>query len=90
MTIMRNTATRKIGVNMSKVVFVLTEETDDGFSVIGVYDTYALAVAEKNAIIREFFDISEDEVSDDRLDEEVSESVTYDIVMREVVIALGK
>ena len=79
---------------MSKVidemVFVLTEETDDGFSVIGVYDTYALAVAEKNAIIREFFDISEDEVSDDRLDEEVSESVTYDIVMREVVIALGK
>ena len=79
---------------MSKVidemVFVLTEKTDDGFSVIGVYDTYALAVAEKNAIIREFFDISEDEVSDDLLDEEVSESVTYDIVMREVVIALGK
>jgi hypothetical protein len=74
---------------MSKVidemVFVLTEQTDDGFSVIGVYDTFPLAVAEKNAIIREFFDISEDEVSDDRLDEEVSESVTYDIVMREVV-----
>jgi hypothetical protein len=73
---------------MSKVidemVFVLTEGSVDGFSVIGVYDTYALAEAEKNAIIREFFDIAEDEVSDDHLDEEVSQSVTYDIVMREL------
>ena len=70
---------------MSEVVFVLTEKTDDGHSVIGVYETYPLAVAEKNAIIREYFDIAEDEVSDDRLDEEVSESVTYDIIMRELI-----
>ena len=70
---------------MCEVVFVLTEETDDGHSVIGVYDTYPLAVAEKNAIIREYFDIAEDEVSDDRLDDEVSQSVTYDIIMRELI-----
>jgi hypothetical protein len=69
---------------MTEVVFVLTEKTEDGHSVIGVYNTYPLAVAEKNAIIRDFFDIPEEEIPDNRLDEEVANSVTYDIVMREL------
>jgi hypothetical protein len=69
---------------MTEVVFVLTEQTEDGHSVIGVYNTYPLAVAEKNAIIRDFFDIPEEEIPDNRLDEEVANSVTYDIVMREL------
>ena len=69
---------------MTEVVFVLTEETDDGFSVIGVYDTFPLALAEKIAIIREFYDVSEEEVSDENIDKEFSDFVTYDIVMREL------
>ena len=71
---------------MTEVVFVLTEETDDGFSVIGVYDTFPLALAEKIAIIREFYDVSEEEVSDENIDKEFSDFVTYDIVMRELKI----
>ena len=66
-------------------VYVLTEETDDGFSVIGVYETHELAVAEKYAIIRDYFDIPEDEVADENLDDEVGYSVTYNIVQREIV-----
>lgn len=69
---------------MTEVVFVLTEKTDDGFSVIGVYDTFPLALAEKIAIIREFYDVSEEEVSDENIDKEFSDFVTYDIVMREL------
>jgi hypothetical protein len=69
---------------MTEVVFVLTEETDDGFSVIGVYDTFPLALAEKIAIIREFYDVSEEEISDENIDKEFSDFVTYDIVMREL------
>ena len=86
MIITKNTAIKRIGVNM-EVVFVLTEHSDDGYSVIGVYNTYPLAVAEKNNIIREFFDISEEEIPDNRLDDEVSDSVTYNIVMKEIIMA---
>lgn len=69
---------------MNVYVLVLTEETDDYTSVVGVYETHELAVKEKYAIIREFFDIPEDEVADENLDDEVGYSVTYDIVMREL------
>jgi len=67
-------------------VYVLTETHDDvGFAVIGVYETYELAEQEKFAIIREYFDIDESEVADKDLDDEVSDSVTYDIVQRSVI-----
>jgi len=66
-------------------VYVLTENTEDGFSVIGVYETYELAEQEKFAIIRDYFDIDEIEVADKDLDDEVSDSVTYDIVQRSVI-----
>ena len=68
-----------------KYVYVLTEETDDGTAVVGVYETHALALAEKIAIIRDYFDISEDEVADADLEDEVSGSVTYDLVQRKLV-----
>jgi hypothetical protein len=68
-----------------KHVYVLTEETDDGTTVIGVYETHALALAEKIAIIRDFYDVSEEEVSDENLDKEFSDFVTYDIVQRKLV-----
>jgi len=66
-------------------VYVLTENTDDGYAVIGVYETYELAEQEKFAIIRDYFDIDEIEVADKDLDDEVSYSVTYDIVQRSVI-----
>jgi hypothetical protein len=67
-------------------VYVLTENhDDDGFSVIGVYETYELAEQEKFAIIRDYFDIDESEVADKDLDDEVSGAVTYDIVQRSVI-----
>ena len=67
-------------------VYVLTEEFDDvGYAIIGVYETYELAEQEKFAIIREYFDIDESEVADKDLDDEVSDSVTYDIVQRSVI-----
>jgi hypothetical protein len=69
-----------------KHVYVLTEETNDGFSVIGVYETHALALAQKISIMmREFYDVSEEEVSDADIDKEFSDFVTYDIVQRKLV-----
>jgi hypothetical protein len=68
-----------------KYVYVLTEETDDGTTVVGVYKTHESAVKERNAIIRDYFDIPEDEVADADLEDEVSGSVTYDIVQRKLL-----
>jgi len=68
-----------------KYVYVLTEETDDGTTVVGVYETHESAVKERNDIIRDYFDIPEDEVADADLEDEVSGSVTYDIVQRKIV-----
>jgi len=68
-----------------KYVYVLTEETDDGTTVVGVYETHESAVKERNDIIRDWFDIPEDEVADADLEDEVSGSVTYDIVQRKLV-----
>jgi len=68
-----------------KYVYVLTEETDDGTTVVGVYETHALALAEKIAIIRDFYDVSEEEVADADIDDEFSDFVTYDIVQRKLV-----
>jgi hypothetical protein len=67
-------------------VYVLTETIFDDAttSVIGVYETYAAAEAEKFAIIRDYFDIDESEVSNADLDDEVGDSVSYDIVQRKV------
>ena len=80
---MKNTEIKKTMSNNK--VYVLTENTEDGFSVIGVYETYELAEQEKFAIIRDYFDIDEIEVADKDLDDEVSDSVTYDIVQRSVI-----
>jgi hypothetical protein len=71
---------------MTEVVFVLTEKTDDGTTVVGVYKTHALALAEKIAIIREFYDVSEEQVADENIDKEFSDFVTYDIVQRKLVV----
>jgi hypothetical protein len=67
-------------------VFVLTETIydDSTTSVIGVYETHAAAEAEKFAIIRDYFDIDESEVPDADLEDEVSDSVGYEIVQRKV------
>ena len=70
---------------MTEYVYVLTEETDDGTTVVGVYKTHETAVKERNDIIRDYFDIPEDEVADADLEDEVSGSVTYDIVQRKIV-----
>jgi hypothetical protein len=69
---------------MKNILFVLTQEDEDGTSVIGVYETRLKAEEERNAIIRDYWDISEDEVPDAFLEDEVSDSVTYDIVAREL------
>jgi len=66
------------------LVYVLTENTEDGFAVIGVYETYDLAEQEKFDIIRDYFDITEDEVADKDLEAEVDHAVTYDIVQRRI------
>jgi hypothetical protein len=69
---------------MKNILFVLTQEDEDGTSVIGVYETRLKAEEERNAIIRDYFDIPEEEVPDAFLEDEVSDSVTYDIVAREL------
>lgn len=71
---------------MTEVVYVLIETTEDGSSVIGVFATLHLAMAEKYTTIREYFDIAEDECADEDLEAEVSDSVTYATVMREVIV----
>lgn len=72
---------------MTDSVYVLTETIyDDAVTtVIGVYETYELAEEEKYALIRDYFDIDEMETADEDLDNEVSDSVTYDIVQRKVI-----
>ena len=69
---------------MKNIVFVLTQEDEDGTTVIGVYETRLKAEEERNAIIRDYWDIPEEEVPDAFLEDEVSDSVTYDIVAREL------
>jgi hypothetical protein len=66
------------------LVYVLTENTEDGNSVIGVYETHELAEQEKFAVIRDYFDITEDEVADADLEAEVDHAVTYEIVQRRI------
>ena len=69
---------------MKNILFVLTQEDEDGTTVIGVYETRLKAEEERNAIIRDYWDIPEEEVPDAFLEDEVSDSVTYDIVPREL------
>lgn len=52
-------------------VYVLVGTNDDGTEVLGVYTTYEAAEKEKFAIIRDYYDIPEDEVDDCDLDEEI-------------------
>ena len=52
-------------------VYVLVGTNDDGTEVLGVYTTYDAAEKEKFAIIRDYYDIPEDEVDDCDLDEEI-------------------
>lgn len=56
---------------MGDVVYVLMGTTEDGTDVLGVYKSYELAEKEKFAIIRDYYDIPEDEVADCDLDEEI-------------------
>jgi len=69
---------------MKNILFVLTQEDEDGTTVIGVYETRLKAEEERNSIIRDYWDIPEEEVPDAFLEDEVSDSVTYDIVPREL------
>jgi hypothetical protein len=71
---------------MVEIVFVLTEMNDDGYSVLGVYRNGFDAMKKKYAIIREAYDIPEDEVADDDLDDEIEPmGVYYEIVTRELL-----
>lgn len=92
MNTMKNSVTKKIGgIKMidrmnSEVVFVLTESNDDGYAVLGVYREYDTALKEKCAIIRDYYDISEDDVTDDDLDDEIEAmGVYYEIVKRHLL-----
>ena len=67
------------------IVHVLMQADDDGTSVVGVYATEQLAVQARIDLIREYFDIAEDEVADDDLEHEVSDSCTFEIVTQELV-----
>jgi len=74
--------TRKIGINMidslgKEMVFVLHEVTDDGESILGVYREYADALKDKYNIIRDYYDIPEDEVMDENLDDEIEPMGAY-------------
>ena len=71
---------------MTEFVFVLTYEHDDGNEILGVYREYATAETEKYAIMRDRFDIPEDEVPDDKLDDELEPMhVYFDIVKRHLL-----
>lgn len=73
-------------MSMVEIVFVLTEENEDGNSVLGVYRNGFDAMKEKFAIIREAYDIPEDEVADDDLDAEIEPmGAYYTILTRELL-----
>jgi hypothetical protein len=63
-------------------VFVLHEVNDDGESVLGVYREYADALKDKYNIIRDYFDISEDEVADENLDDEIALNGAYYTILK--------
>ena len=56
---------------MNDLVYVLVGTTEDGTDVLGVYKTYAAAEKDKYSIIRDYYDIPEDEVNDCDLDDEI-------------------
>jgi len=62
---------------MTELVYVLVGTNDDGTEVLGVYTTYDAAEKEKFAIIREYYDIPEDEVDDCDLDDEIEPMGAY-------------
>jgi len=71
---------------IKEVVYVLAYGYDQGNEILGVYRDLATAEAEKNAIIRDRFDIPEDEVPDNKLDDELDGMhVYYEIVKRHVL-----
>jgi hypothetical protein len=78
---------KRIGINMidslqKDFVFVLHEVNDDGESVLGVYREYADALKDKYNIIRDYFDISEDEVADENLDDEIALNGAYYTILK--------
>ena len=84
MITMKNLVERKIMIK--EVVYVLTYSHDEGNEILGVYRDLSTAEAEKIAIIRDRFDIPEDEVSDNKLDDELDGmNVYYEIVKRHVL-----
>ena len=71
---------------IKEVVYVLAYGYDQGNEILGVYRDLAIAEAEKNAIIRDRYNIPENEVSDDKLDDEIARmDVYYEIVKRHVL-----
>jgi hypothetical protein len=71
---------------IKEVVYVLAYGYDQGNEILGVYRDLATAEAEKNAIIRDRYNIPENEVSDDKLDDEIARmDVYYEIVKRHVL-----
>ena len=92
MNTMNNLVIKKIGVIKmtdhisSEIVFVLTESTDNGDGVLGVYRDYDRAFKEKCAFIRDYYDISEDDIADEDLDDEIEPmGAYYDIVKRHLL-----
>jgi hypothetical protein len=62
---------------MVEFVYVLSYGYEEGNEVLGVYRDLATAETQKTAIIRDRYDIPEDEVSDDKLDDELSTMYVY-------------
>jgi len=67
---------------MVDFVYVLTYTYDEGNEVLGVYRDLATAETQKTAIIRDRYDMTEDEVSDDKLDDELSTMYVYFEIVR--------
>jgi hypothetical protein len=70
---------------MTELVYVLVGTNDDGTEVLGVYTTYDAAEKEKFAIIREYYDIPEDEVDDCDLDDELFSGHEMNIYTRKLL-----
>ena len=70
---MKNTVTRKIGVDMGEFVYVLSCydcRSGEDSEILGVFKEHEDAVTYKNEYIREMFDI-EEEILDKDLDDEI-------------------
>jgi len=71
---------------IKQYVFVLMCEDSNNTECLGVYKTLESAENEKYAIIRDRFDISMEEVPDEKLDDEIANmDAYYTLVRRELL-----